>query len=230
MQDIADQSPPQPDSGELRHTLSVSEVETALVAAGVPRSRRAILRYCETAMLDAVKVPGPTGEQWFVSPASLPKAIGDLKQWQVQRAGQSTPEPVMAGRVALEDGLNSNLDTAGHGQPQLAMAHEEISDKPSATEPATARRSSPEPNIYEHPYVLRLEAQVEKLEKKYDDQVRRTEEIQIKGQSQLIELQRMTAVGQSETLADFMLKAKGWLVGPGNEVEKPDGGDAASST
>ena len=133
----------------------------------------------------------------------------------------------MADRGALEEGLKINPDIAGHGQPQPAMADKEISDEPSAPEPATGRQSSPELDIYEHPYVLRLEAQVEKLEKKYDDQVRRTEEIQIKGQEQLIELQRMTAVGQSQTLADFMLKAKGWLVGPGTAAEKADSSDAA---
>ena len=62
----------------------------------------------------------------------------------------------------------------------------------------------------------RLEATVEKLEAKYDAQVRRTEEIQLTGQKQLLELQRMTAVGQSQTLADFMLKAKDWMLGSGD--------------
>ena len=30
----------------------------------------------------------------------------------------------------------------------------------------------------------------------------------------------MTAVGQSQTLADFMLKAKDWMLGPSREGEK----------
>ena len=68
-------------------------------------------------------------------------------------------------------------------------------------------------DIYEHPYVKRRQVQVDKLEKKYDDQVRRTEEIQINSQKQKTELQRMTAIGQSQTLAHFMLKAKEWLLG-----------------
>ncbi len=71
-------------------------------------------------------------------------------------------------------------------------------------------------DIFEHPYVKRLEAQVEKWEGKYHDQVRRTEDIQMKGTQQILELQRMTAIGQSETLADFMLKAKEWILGPGD--------------
>ena len=92
MQDTAGHSSKQLANVEVRHTLSVHDVGAALVAAGVPRSHRQVIRYCETAMLDAVKVPGPTGAQWFVSPVSLPKAIGDLKQWESQRARQSSPQ------------------------------------------------------------------------------------------------------------------------------------------
>jgi hypothetical protein len=73
--------------------------------------------------------------------------------------------------------------------------------------------------------VKRLEAQVEKVEKKYDDQVRRTEEIQLKSQQQIIELQRMTAIGQSQTLADFMLRAKEYFLGSAGEPEKRELGD-----
>ncbi len=75
------------------------------------------------------------------------------------------------------------------------------------------RPASTDHDIFEHPYVKRLEDRIDKLETKYETQVRRTEEIQIKSQEQLIELQRLTAVGQSQTLADFMLKARDWVFG-----------------
>ena len=139
MQDIASQRSPQVANGEVRHTLSVHDVGAALVAAGVPRSHRQVIRYCETGMLDAVKVPGPTGAQWFVSPVSLPKAIGDLKQWESQRARQSSPQQDTADLVALEKDRNSNSDTASHGAPQPAMSDKETSEKGSETEPAMAR-------------------------------------------------------------------------------------------
>ncbi len=83
------------------------------------------------------------------------------------------------------------------------------------THPDTSRHVETH-DIFEHPYVKRLEAQVEKWEGKYHDQVRRTEEIQMKSTQQILELQRMTAIGQSETLADFMLKAKDWILGQGS--------------
>src|SRR5437773_1223077 len=47
-------------------------------------------------------------------------------------------------------------------------------------------------DIYEHPYVKRLEGQIDKLETKYEAQVRRTEEVQLIASKQLVELQRMT--------------------------------------
>lgn len=113
---------PQPDAVEVRHTLAIDEVERALVAAGVPRSRRQVLRYCETGMLDAVKVPGPSGPQWFVAPASLPKAIGDLAQWQAQRAGRTAPQPAMTHRVEDRDVSKDATAAASHGSPLPAVA------------------------------------------------------------------------------------------------------------
>lgn len=99
-----------------------------------------------------------------------------------------------------------------------------------ATEHAIARHGVPEHDIYEHPYVKRLEERIDKLETKYEAQVRRTEEIQLKGAQQLLELQRMTAVGQSQTLADFMLKARDWVLGQNTEAEKREVDTPANST
>lgn len=149
MSDTASQSTPQPATGELRHTLSVHAVEAALVAAGVPRSHRQVIRYCETGMLDAVKVPGPTGAQWYVSPASLPKVIGDLKQWEAQRARHGTPRPATSDLVTVETPLNDNPDTASHGTPRPAVSETETSQKGSETDPAMTR------------YVEQLEKRIE---------------------------------------------------------------------
>jgi hypothetical protein len=149
MQDTASHSAPQLDNGEVRHTLSVHDVGAALQAAGVPRSHRQIIRYCETTMLDAVKVPGPTGEQWYVSPASVPKVVGDLKQWEAQRARHGSPRLDTSSNVALEKTSNNDSDAASHGVPQPAMSEQETSQKGSETEPAMAR------------YVEQLEKRIE---------------------------------------------------------------------
>ena len=149
MQDTPSHSSPQLDNGEVRHTLSVHDVGEALVSAGVPRSHRQIIRYCETGMLDAVKVPGPTGPQWYVSPSSVPKAIGDLKQWEAQRAGQSSPKQDMSEHVVVERERITNSATASHGAPQPAMSDKETRQLGSETEPVMAR------------YVEQLEKRIE---------------------------------------------------------------------
>ena len=145
--DTASHGAPQHDTVELRHTLSIHDVEAQLVAAGVERSHRQVIRYCESGLLDAVKIPGPTGVQWYVSPASVPKAIGDLKQWDAQRHG--APQHDTSDHVAHEKDLNSNPDTARHSTPEPAMSDKETSQKGSETEPVMSR------------YVEQLEKRIE---------------------------------------------------------------------
>jgi len=224
--DTASHGAPQHETVELRHTLSIHDVEAQLIAAGVERSHRQVIRYCESGLLDAVKIPGPTGEQWYIAPASVPKAIGDLKQWDAQR--RSPTQSDMSNHDAPKKALNDNSDTASQSTPQHAMSEKGTSQKVNETESVTARHAVLELDIYEHPYVKKLEERNEKLEAKYEAQVRRTEEIQMKSQQQIIELQRMTAIGQSETLADFMLKARNLVFGPA-EPEKREGDGAPLS-
>ena len=122
----------------------------------------------------------------------------------------------------------TDADASGHDATRQDLSDTQMRDEKDATRPDTSRQvTTADVDVYEHPYVKRLEAQVDKLEKKLDDQVRRTEEIQLRGQEKLLELQRMTAVGQSQTLADFMLKAKDWMLGTGSEPEKKEEGSPA---
>jgi len=120
MNDASGLGRPQQDDDQLRHTLTVHQVSERLTAAGVPRSERQIKRYCESAFLDAKKVPGPSGDQWFVAPAALPKLIGDLQQWQMQRAGHTETRPAVTDGVTPEKSNDANTDTPGLGRPQQA--------------------------------------------------------------------------------------------------------------
>ncbi len=229
MSDAARHDAPQPDTVEARHTLTVREVEALLAQAGVQRSHRHVLRLCQSGMLDAVKIPGgPSGEEWYVAPASVPKAIGDLKQIDAQRARRSPPQPAMTDHVAVDSAREIEADIARHAAPQPAVSDTKNQDDSTATEPATARHDATDLDIYEHPYVKRLEDRVEKLEAKYEAQVRRTEDIQTKSQEQLIELQRMTAVSNSTTLADFMLKARNWVLGSSADATDREGDSTAN--
>lgn len=111
---------PQQDDDQHRHTLTIHEVGEQLSVAGVPRSERQIKRYCESGFLEAKKIPGPTGDQWFVAPSGVPKIIGDLQQWQMQRAGHSQPRPAATDTVSQQNSNTTNADTPGTGRPQPA--------------------------------------------------------------------------------------------------------------
>jgi hypothetical protein len=232
MPDLPRPDAPQPDMVEARHTLSVREVESLLAEAGVQRSHRHVLRLCQSGVFDAVKIPGgPSGEEWFIAPASVPKAIGDLKQIDARRAARYVaPRPDMPAAEIPIAAPTFDPDEAGHGGTGHGMSPSEHAYAASETNPDTARHSAPRDDIYEHPYVKRLEDRCDKLEAKLDAQVRRTEEIQIRSQEKLLELQRMTAVGQSQTLAEFMLRAKDWVLGQGSDADKkPEGEEAAAA-
>ncbi len=118
--DIARRDAPQPDIVEARHTLSVRDVELMFAQAGVQRSHRHVLRLCQSGMLDAVKIPGASGVEWYVAPASVPKAIGDLKQIDAQRARRSETQPAASDHVVPEIVNQTDLDAAGHGASQPA--------------------------------------------------------------------------------------------------------------
>ena len=122
MPDIARYSAPQPDTVAARHTLTVSQVEALLAQQGVQRSHRHVLRLCQNGMVDAVKVPGgPSGDQWYVAADSVPKAIGDLKQIDAQRAARhSALQPAVAGHDAAVIANEIDHDTARHSAPQQA--------------------------------------------------------------------------------------------------------------
>ena len=181
MTDMSGHGRPHQDNDQLRHTLTIHEVSERLIAAGLPRSERQIKRYCETAFLDAKKIPGPTGEQWFVAPVALPKLIGDLQQWQMQRPGHVRPWPATSGSVTLEIEPNSKSDTAGHGRPQQAMSDSKTPTDSGVGEPATSGS------------VTRLEREVENLK---EDRAFLREQVKVKdGQiASLLERDRETNI------------------------------------
>ena len=226
---MSDDVRPSPSmSDPVRHTMALPELEAEVARAGIVMSRRQLMRHCASQVFDAQKFPAANNvDTWFVAPHSIAKGIADLKALQDYRLRRSptqsddvrhSPTP----RAMSE--LEESYDRAGHSPTMSDIDGPEKSNNSTSTESDEVRHSptvsgvipsvgqgSRDLDIYDHPYVRRLETQIEKLELKYEAQVRRTEEIQIANQHQLIELQRMTTIGQSQTLAEFMLKAKNFF-------------------
>ncbi len=211
MPDTSGHDQTQPD--EL-HTVPIDELEQRVAAAGVLISRRQLLRHCEGGTFVAKKLPAFNNQKhWFVSPASIEKGIADIKTLQEHRARRDASRP----DASRHDGVGSpDPDVFSNVPSKPAASDKKISQEENLTDTVVSGHVATNLDIFEHPYVKKLESQVEKWEGKYHEQVRRTEEIQVNNQKALIELQRMTAVGQSQTLADFMLKAKEWVLGQGS--------------
>jgi len=64
------------------------------------------------------------------------------------------------------------------------------------------------PDIFEHPFVQRLEAQVERLESRNDMLQREIQNVLTDANERLVELQKANAVAQSESLGTFLLEAE----------------------
>ena len=206
-----------------RYQISLNEVARRFIDAGLPRSEKTLRRYCTQGKLDAVQSDGPTSrEQWYVRDSSIAPLIGELLQIH-GRADMAEHSAAMPTLVRLE-----TIDNPVIAQPDVAAPSPAVPDiaEPHAEMDAPAHARDFTLDIFEHPYVKKLEDRIDRLETKYEAQVRRTEEIQLKAQERLVELQRMTTIGQSKTLADFMLQAKNWIVGggPNDDTEAGDEG------
>ena len=182
---------------------------------------------------DRVRKPPP--QNWIIideallrfSAASLPIKIRTLQKYCLKQKIRSTLavtnrntfkyflDPIELDQFIAKETEKTPIETDGDD-----MAHA----SPALDAPGRDRVRD-DGDVYEHPYVRRLEQQIEKLEIKYEAQIRRTEDIQSRSQEKILELQRMTAVGQSETLAQFMLKAKDWFLGPGDPADKREVSD-----
>ena len=217
------------------HTMTVRELEAKINAAGIKMSRRQVIRHCKSGTFDATKLPAVNNvEEWFVAPSSVEKGIADIKVLQEQRSRRDATRQDMsdydADLDALETGPESKTDTSSHDATRQDTTGTKQEPDPNATRQDTSRQvATQDLDIFVHPYVKKLEGQVEKWQEKYEDQVRRIEIIQSQHQRELIELSRMTAVANSQTLADFMLKAKDWVLGQGSPSEKKDGSDQSVS-
>jgi len=209
------------DQARHHYTLSLDQVMKTFDEAQMPRTMRTLQRYCANGRLECLKTETPTGDAYVVDPQSVQRAIGELKLIYADRRTATGRD--MTHSVVEATKPPSDSDTARPVATQRDESAPGNQERKGTTQTDVSRSVATDLDIYDHPYVKRLENQVEKLETKYEAQVRRTEEIQLEAQERLVELQRMTTIGQSKTLAEFMLQAKNWIVGAEAENVSPSG-------
>lgn len=204
------------------YTLTIEEAATRYEHAGHPRTLRSIQRYCAKGHLDYLRQETTFGDKYLITPASVARHIAQIAEL-ASTTGRDQPRhgatPVVDhSKPAIgPDSMRSTPATAVD-QPRPVVTRRDTDvegvDRDAALSQQVVHHARvADLDVYEHPYVKKLEARIDRLETRYELQVRRTEEIQLTAQERLVELQRMTTIGQSKTLADFMLQAKNWLIG-----------------
>lgn len=201
--------------------ISLEEVEHMFMEAGLARTRNLLGRYCRNGRLIGAKDAGPSGDQWYVDPASIPLAIAELKRIEGKgkgptesgRAHPGPAEPTSAQprttdttAASLEENRNTTASTQEVDQAQPGPA------EPGRAHPGPAQADL---DIYTHPYVQRLErdldetkAQLKDARTDLKDQVKVTQELQRESNLKLIELQQMVQAGQSKWLSKLFFKPK----------------------
>lgn len=193
---IDDQPRPAPASRDSEFSLSIDDVIALYADADLPRDRRTIQRYCAAGKLDCRKVEIPYGDQYVITPASVERHIAYIKEVRQAQVSRGEPRLVATGRTEKSTASAEPRQLAtGPGEPRLTVV-----------------------DIFEHPYVKRLEGEVDRLNDKYEQQVRRTEEVLQDANKRLVELQQANAIAQSETLAKYMLQLRA------GDIERKDRG------
>jgi hypothetical protein len=230
--DLSRQDATSPDN---EYSLSVEDAAALYEHADLRRTPRTIQRYCENGHLVSRRIETPFGnEKYFITPASVATHIAYLKEVRRVPTGRDLSRKVASDVAAQprDDELRHEAPTS----PDLSRldATKVIEEnkgegqrEPHATERDTSRRVASDLDIFEHPYVKRLESEVEKWQGKFEDQVQRTQEVLVSSNKNLMELQRATTIANSKTLADYLLKAGRFLKSPfadDEEGKEPEAG------
>ncbi len=114
------------------HTLTVREVARMFEAAGVARTERSIVNWCQTnrqgmARLDAFY--DTNDRRWFITPQSVESAIAE-EQAKASKSGQNPSEPVAAipQPSEIENGTIRSRPNAGVGADNSTGSEKELMD------------------------------------------------------------------------------------------------------
>lgn len=187
IQESVDSEPVQPPASS--DLVTVEEAVTLFKEAGLPRHMRTIQKYCAKKngrALTCHQIPTENGIRYMIERASIQRFITD--------AAQQAP----TGALIDQDQVSLD-DQAEHISGHQNQA--ETTSQPSAN-------LFVDLPVYEHPYVKRLETEIEHHQQRYDHLQGRFEQAMDTANKRLIELQQAAAIAQSETLGKFMLESK----------------------
>jgi hypothetical protein len=171
-------------------TLTIDEALELYARASLPRTPRSIQRYCAKGHLECRRLETPFGEKYMISPTSVAKHIAYIEEVRPVATGRDEPRHVATPVAPVE-------------------SHDEQPKEPIATADQSRHvATTSDMAIFEHPYVKRLEAEVDEFKSKYEKQVRRTEDILEDANKRLVEMAQAGQIAGSKTLAEYLIAAK----------------------
>jgi hypothetical protein len=116
-----DQPRPAATTTDNDFSLTIDQVIALYSAAGLPRDRRTIQRYCAAGKLDCHKIEIPFGDQYMITPSSVERHIAYIKELRQAAAGRDMPRPTaiaeLVSTLITKDGRQA---TTSHDEPRQA--------------------------------------------------------------------------------------------------------------
>ena len=141
----------------------------------------------------------------------LPRHMRTIQKYCSRKSGRA----LVCYQVPTENGIRymierSSIDRFIADAAQQAPTGKLEPEPVAATvEREVAPAAAPDiSDIFEHPFVQRLEAQVERLESRNENLTREIQNVLTQANERLVELQKANAVAQSESLGTFLLEAE----------------------
>jgi len=100
-----------PENGSSRYSLTVDAASDAFVQAGIPRSRRTVIRYCAQDHLDCIKVDTENSERYLINPDSIRRRIEEIRQ--AYPASRISPDAALGRDVTRR--VETGPDASRHG-------------------------------------------------------------------------------------------------------------------
>jgi len=139
----------------------------------------------------------------------LPRHMRTIQKYCAKKTGRA----LTCYQVPTENGIRYMIERAsidrfiGDAAQQAPTAR--INEQPEmATPNPTEAAPTNTLDIFDHPFVKRLEDQVSRLESRNEQLQSRIENVLINANERLVELQKANAVAQSESLGTFLLEAE----------------------
>ena len=170
-----------PDTADL---VTVEEAVEIFRLRGLPRHMRTIQKYCSAKSgraLVSYQVPTENGIRYMIERSSIDRFIGDAAQ-------QAPTGKIENENIAEPVSLNQNRE-----QAKIEHVSAPVVDQL---------------DIFEHPLVQRLEAQVERLEGRNEQLQANIQNVLEQANERLVELQKASAIAQSESLGKFLLESE----------------------